>query len=412
MNEENTNLPPQPFIPDFLPGDEWAEVDISQDLLDFGKSYRPPRYTLERGGVPFADVGELHIITGKPGHGKTGLMSQLMSALLSGRHGQTIRRTVAHKVVNPMTGEKEEKIVPDMLLYIDTEQGEDDTIAIKNRVCAMAGIDYTQPNKHFAILRLRDTEEAIDRWRKILKAIYLLRPTDIFLDGMLDIVRDYNDQMECQPIVRKCMMLATHYDASLWAVLHENPLVDKLVGTIGSITQRKVAEIFSVIKVKQSDLKPNERKPELPEIYFRVKQLKARGRDVGNWAFYYDPNAEGGWGQPIELELPAEVAKPMPIPVSEADRKRQELLEQARSLFREYPWTHLGATYTELEKYLRSKGIRSNRRIASIFDIAKEMKIILTSGNKYVLNHLQGVVPNDDADDLPFPPTDDDETPF
>ena len=38
----------------------------------------------------------------------------------------------------------------------------------------------------------------------------------------LDIVKDYNDQQECQPVIRKCMMLATYYDASLWAVLHEN----------------------------------------------------------------------------------------------------------------------------------------------------------------------------------------------
>ena len=186
--------------PDFLSGDEWFDVSVDEDLLDFAEPYRPPRYTMERNGVPFADVGELHIISGKPGHGKTGLMSQLMTAVLCGKFGNTIQREVPHKVKDQF-GNEEEKVIPPILLYIDTEQGKDDTIAIKNRVCSLSGIDYTKPCKQFYILRLRDTEEAKDRWKKILKAIYQVQPTDIFLDGLLDIVKDYNDQVECQPII-------------------------------------------------------------------------------------------------------------------------------------------------------------------------------------------------------------------
>ena len=215
----------KPQKPDFLSKDDWFDVQVDDDMLDFAKPYRPPRYTMERKGVPFADVGELHIISGKPGNGKTGLISQLMATVLCGQFGNTQKREVKHKVRNTETGEMTEEEVPTVVLYIDTEQGEDDTIAIKNRVCSLAGIDYRQPNQSFFVLRLRDTEEAQDRWKKILKAIWKISPTDIFLDGLLDIVKDYNDQVECQPIIRKCMMLATYYDASMWAVLHENPMV-------------------------------------------------------------------------------------------------------------------------------------------------------------------------------------------
>jgi hypothetical protein len=95
------------------------------------------------------------------------------------------------------------------------------------------------------------------------------------------------------------MMLATHYDTSMWLVLHENPMVDKLVGTLGSITQRKVSEIFTVRKHKQSDEKNSERRPDRPEIYFTVQQLKARGRDIGNWDFQV--TTESGWGTPKEI---------------------------------------------------------------------------------------------------------------
>ena len=390
-------------IPGFLAGDNWFGVDISEEILDFDKPYQPPRYTLERNGVPFADVGEIHVISGKPGNGKTGLMAQLEAATLSGHFGKLMGREVKHKVKDPVTGEMTEQLIPTRLLHIDTEQGEDDTIAFKNRVCSMAEITNIKAKQHFFILRLRETETAVERWRKILSAIYQIKPTDIFLDGMLDIVEDYNDQKECQPIIRKCMVLATHYDASLWAVLHENPLVDKLVGTLGSITQRKVSEIFTVIKVKQADQKESERNPNLPDIYFRVKQVKARGRDVEDWLFRYENNI-GGWGQPIEIEDTGKAV---------LDNKRINELRECDALFKAYNWTASGTTYTELERHIRSYGhITSNRKISELFNTAMENGIIYKNAKKkYHYNGMEAL-PDDGAQDLPFTQSVKDEVPF
>ena len=80
--EQNNGIPlpdagdakPQVKVPDFLQKDDWYPVSVDDDFLDFDEPYRPPRYTMQRDGTPFADVGELHIISGKPGNGKTGLM--------------------------------------------------------------------------------------------------------------------------------------------------------------------------------------------------------------------------------------------------------------------------------------------------------------------------------------------------
>ena len=389
MSEENNKIPlpgqPEP-TPDFLKGDDWFGTNVDGDFLDFDKPYRPPRYTMERDGVPFADVGEIHIISGKPGNGKTGLMAQLIAATLGGRFGNTITRKVGHKI-NGQEGFYE---IPTRILYVDTEQGEDDTIGFKNRVLSMSGVPKDEAKEHFFILRLRDTELASDRWKKILKSIWQVRPTDIFLDGMLDIVEDYNDQKECQPIIRKCMMLATYYDTSLWAVLHENPMVDKLVGTLGSITQRKVSEIFSVIKVKQADLKPNEQRPELPDIYFRVKQNKARGKDVADWLFQYVTNA-GGWGEPKEIDDSG---------ANIIDSKEMAFIKEADERLKAFNWTTAGATYTELERYLR-KSV-SGRRAGDLINIAAEKGIIYKSDKKkYHYNGLKEL-PKDNTQDLPF----------
>lgn len=407
MNEENKIPLPgeqdaKPKAPDFLQGDDWFDADISGDFLDFDKPYRPPRYTMEREGVPFADVGEIHIISGKPGNGKTGLMAQLIAATLGGKFGNTIARKVGHKV----NGSDDFHELPTRILYVDTEQGEDDTIGFKNRVISMSGVSKEDAKEHLKILRLRDTELAKDRWRKILKAIWQMQPTDIFLDGMLDIVEDYNDQKECQPIIRKCMMMATHYDTSLWAVLHENPMVDKLVGTLGSITQRKVSEIFTVIKVKQADLKPNEKRDDLPDIYFRVKQNKARGKDVADWLFQYVTNA-GGWGQPVEIEDNG---------TKVVDSKEIQFIKEADERFGKMNWTSAGLSRSEVDSALVKQGVTSNRRKADLINKAMEVGIIYKDGTKerpkYHYKGLDKPLPNDETQALPFDKPDNNEPEF
>ena len=407
MNDENKiplpgQMDAQPPKPDFLQGDDWFDVDIGNDFLDFDKPYRPPRYTMERDGVPFADVGEIHIISGKPGNGKTGLMAQLIAATLGGRFGNTVARRVGHKV----NGSEEFFELPTRILYVDTEQGEDDTIGFKNRVISMSGVSKEDAKEHLKILRLRDTELAKDRWRKILKAIWQMQPTDIFLDGMLDIVEDYNDQKECQPIIRKCMMMATHYDTSLWAVLHENPMVDKLVGTLGSITQRKVSEIFAVIKVKQADLKESDRRPDLPDIYFRVKQNKARGKDVEDWLFYYVTNA-GGWAEPKEIDENGATVTNI------AEAKEIQMMKDADTLFKGYNWTTSGARWTDLDRYVRSKGI-SGSKFSDLLSLACEKCILYRDDKKKYHYHGLKDIPmqKDSTGDLPFPPSDNNETEF
>lgn len=400
MTEEErteTKSPPElTKIPEFLQGDRWFEMDVGDDFLNFEEPYTPPRYTLERNGVPFANVGELHVVSGKPGHGKTGLMSQLMTTLLCGKFGKT------------QYALSEERPKP-IVLYIDTEQGKDDTIAIKNRVCTLAGLDYRKPQEQFKILRLRDTEEAADRWRKILKAIWEVRPTDIFLDGALDIVKDYNNQEECQPIIRKSMMLATHYDASMWMVLHENPMVEKLVGTLGSIVQRKVAEIFTVVKVKQQELKPNDRNAGLPDIYFKVKQVKARGRDVADWLFEYVPGL-GGWGMPIELDdMGGRIEDP-------EEAKNIAFIKEANERFGKLNWTQAGLSRSDVDSGLIRQGVTSGRRREALLNKALEEGITYKTGDKmkpkYHYAGLNKEIPDDTVESIPFEQPDGEDVPF
>ena len=386
MNEESNNIPKLSTteIPDFLKGDNWFNEDTSGLYLDFTKPYKPPRWTLSHDGTPFAKMGDLHVIQGKAGHGKTSLMTQFMATLLCGSFGH-LRCEL-----------KEDPTV----LYIDTEMSEDDTIAIKNRVCTLSGIPINQPCDRFKVVRLRETESAEERWRQVLKVIWEVHPTVCFLDGALDVVNDYNSQEECQPIIRKCMMLVTHYDMSMWCVLHENPMADKMVGTLGSIMQRKVTEAFSVRKHKHE----KDKYPHMPDIWFEVLQPKARGKDQDEWAF--EVISAESWGMPVELDQNGRVD-------NEANQKELRDKREADEYFKSFNWTSIGATYTELEKHLRSKGLTSNRRISYIFNVGMEYGIIYKSDKrKYHYNGLTQQMVNDQPEALPFDRPDNEDTDF
>ena len=388
-NDEHNPLPPIQEIPEFLQGDNWFEEDTSALYLDFTKPYQPPKWTLSHNGIPFAKLGDLHVITGKSGHGKTLLMSQFMACILSGSFGKL--RYELREVPKPV------------VLYIDTEMSEDDTIAVKNRVCHLADIDANKPSDQFKVIRLRDTDDVTERWRQILKAIYEVKPTVTFLDGALDIVDDYNDQKVCQPLIRKCMKLATYYNMSLWCVLHENPTAEKMVGTLGSILQRKVTECFTCHKHKH-----DKNFPQMPEIFFSVEQLKARGKDLEDWCF--EVRDKNGWGKPVELDQNGEYE-------SVEDRKEREQIDEANERFSKLPWTPSGLSRSDVDNALIKQGLTSNRKRGTLIDIALDKGIIYKSGDKsrpkYFFAGLNRKAPNDEVKELPFnQPDSQDEVPF
>lgn len=269
-----------------LPERNWKDIDITGLLLDFTRPYTSPRWGLSRLGTYFAKLGDLHFVGGKPGGGKTSFLAQIVVTYLKGFFGETKCELKTDK--------------PIVILFVDTEQSEDDSIATKNRICTMAGINYNERSDVFFFARLRETVKAEDRYRQILKLIYEIQPTVLFIDGMLDLVEDYNSQEECTPIIRELMIVATAYNISIWCVLHENLTIDKMVGVLGSIAQRKSTEVF-IVRVHNKDLdkKVGKDYPNFPEIFYSVEAIKTRGKYIKKW--YFEILDKCPWGMPREI---------------------------------------------------------------------------------------------------------------
>lgn len=301
MSEKMTGIPlpgdndAAPSTPTFLQGDDWYAVDVKPYQLDFTKAYEAPQYTLSWNGIPFAPRGGIHAITGQAGNGKTMTLAQFMAAILCGEYGE-LRYELSDVIPHPK------------VLYIDTEMEEANTIAVKNRVMTLCGRPINEDSDDFVVIMLREvpettddkgkkTSSSVNRWRMTLKAIYEYKPTAVFIDGLLDVVADFNDNKECQEIIYKCMQVASHYNISVWCIVHQNPGGEKLVGHLGSFLERKVTDVFQTKKDKND---------KTGDVTFTVSQKKARGRDVADWQFRVLP--VDSWGRPEQI-LAAEIQR-------------------------------------------------------------------------------------------------------
>jgi hypothetical protein len=284
MEEQNINNYPDILseqqhveVDEFLQDVDWQNAELDGNWLDLTEHYVRPQYTLSYNGVPFAPLGGIHGLTGQPGHGKTFTFTQIMVAIMRGDF-YGLKYELSREIPNPK------------VLYIDTEMEKGNTQLVMLRVYQMMGwTAYTQQDQ-FKILWLREEVKATDRWRKTLKAIHDFQPTVVFLDGLIDVIGDFNDNKECQNIIYQCMATASHYKISIWCLLHENPGSEKMVGHAGSFLERKATDVLKTKKDKGSEM-----------VIFSVEQKKARSRDLDKWQFVIDDD-EHHYGSPRILQ--------------------------------------------------------------------------------------------------------------
>ena len=399
MSEEQNNIPLAP-LPE-LPSEEDARreqmKEIEPYLLDARENYPEPYYLLEYNGVPFSTIGGIQAISGQKKNGKTFLLAQLMAAVL-GLDSNRVNTYLPGLKVPERTLDKLGHLPT--VLYVDTEMEKLNIAKVLRRVHWLCGWQMDVPNERFHVLWLRSitdtkdqhggvTERACDhRYRLIKQAINILHPDAVFIDGIRDIIGNFNDNEESSSLVTDLMALAEEKNICIWNTLHMNPRPknddeSKMRGHLGTELGNKITDTLICIKHKQNG-----------NVWFTVKQDDARGKDMEDWEFVVT-NAAGALGVP---QMRA-VASDQDI----ADAKIQQQRQEADGYFKLYNWTAGGATYTDLENFLRAKGVTSKRKLGTLFDIAKEAGIIYKSENrKYHYAGLNREIPNDEPESLPF----------
>lgn len=308
MNETSNNLP------DMLTGEELEEqerqareAEVRQYLLDATQNYPEPFYMLQYKGVPFSTLGGIQALSGQKKNGKTFVLAQLMAAILSNGSQRTQaflnglqvpERTLQYlrdKYKNP-------KYLPSVL-YVDTEMEKLNSAKVLRRVHWLCDWQMDVPNERFHVLWLRGVTDAKDsegkvserayakRYRLIRMAIEMLHPDAVFIDGIRDIIGDFNDNKESAQLVGELMALAEQENICIWNTLHMNPRPgnddeSKMRGHLGTELGNKITDTLVSIKSKTAD-----------GVTFTVKQNDARGKDMEDWKFEVT-DAAGALGVP------------------------------------------------------------------------------------------------------------------
>ena len=395
-----------------LPGDEPVVdkrmAEIEPYLLDATENYPEPYYMLEYNGVPFSTLGGIQAISGQKKNGKTFLLAQLMAAIL-GVNSDRVSTYLPGLRIPERTLERLGHLPT--VLYVDTEMEKLNSAKVLRRVHWLCGWQMDLPCERFHVLWLRSvtdtkddkgtvTEKAHDkRYRLIKQAIDILHPDAVFIDGIRDIIGDFNDNEESSNLVTDLMALAEQRQICIWNTLHMNPRPknddeSKMRGHLGTELGNKITDTLVCIKHKND---------KTGEVYFTVKQDDARGKDMEDWEFVIT-NAAGALGVPQMRAVASEI--------DITDAKIQQERIEANDLFKLYHWTPSGATWTDLQKFARSKGL-TEYKFRETFNIACESGIIYrTDKKKYHYAGLSGSIPNGKVEDMPFEPSDKTEADF
>ena len=414
MNEENKNsLPPLPTTDEEIAklNKQSGMDELKEYLLDASQNYPEPYMMLEYKDVTFSTIGGIQALSGQKKNGKTFVLAQLMAAILGtdcprSRTEQYLPGLrVPERTLDYLRAKHNNDNYLPRVLYVDTEMEKLNSAKVLRRVHWLCGWKMDEPAERFHVLWLRSVTDEKDgekvkerayakRYRLIKLAIEVFEPDAVFIDGIRDIIGDFNDNVQSAALVVDLMALAQDKQICIWNTLHMNPRPgnddeSKMRGHLGTELGNKITD--TLVSIKHKDNLTG-------QVTFTVRQLDARDKDMYDWKFEVT-DAAGALGIP-RIMSPAEV-------MTSEDEKRKN---EAYGYFKSYPWTSIGATYTELEHHLRKKGVTSNRRISELFDTAKEFGFIVRNEKKKY--HFREAIPDDNIEDLPFERPDDSEDKF
>jgi len=216
-------------------------VMLKSCQIDFSNPPEKAEEVIFVNDVPLGTQGNLLCVTGGEGTGKSNYVAALVAGALANNSQEvdTLGVSVCGNVANKA-----------VLLY-DTEQSE---VQLYKNTCNLlkrAKLYPTMP-KHFNAFyltamsrkeRLQSIEQSMDMYYHQYGGIHL-----VVIDGIADLIRSANDEVESIAIIDNLYRLAGIYKTCIVCVLHFVPSGMKLRGHIGSELQRKAATILSIEK--------------------------------------------------------------------------------------------------------------------------------------------------------------------
>ncbi len=198
-------------------------------VIDGNADYPEPEYLIRIGDVPTLPKGNLVAVSAKWKNGKT-FFCDILSAIFLGSDTFTNCESLV----------KQGKV-----RFIDTEQAKNDTARILKTIRSM-----TPEDRHgdIEVSCLRDADidtgnesDGISRYEFVQQTIEIEHPDLVIIDGIADLIYNYNDVFESQQMVNQLATLANKNNCCIVVVMHQNKgSHDKMMkGHIGTMLYQK-----------------------------------------------------------------------------------------------------------------------------------------------------------------------------
>ena len=279
------------------------KVDWKKFKIDLSNPVAPPEPLIIQSDsdIPMLHRRNISTIAASAKVGKTFLISAIATAAL---HKDSFLNLHCPK----------EKV---NVLFCDTEQDVSDTQAVTKRIHRLNEWGLDANNDSFVALNLRDPDRDT-RVATIESAIIDIKPDLVLLDGIVDLVGDFNNIQDSHQAVTTLTRWATKYDCHIVTCLHVNKGTAELRGHLGAFLRQKGE--LTLLLTKQEGLVP----------YIEVKPIDSRHRPIED--FYFRINSEAlpelyspEMKQPRNEKLSDLFLKILPLPtsMSYADLKRK-----------------------------------------------------------------------------------------
>lgn len=220
--------------------------------VNLRKHVTEPPYIIRIDGIGAIPKRDIFAIKAKSKQGKSQAATVLMAGVLGDESlGITVADPYKTKVI-----------------YVDTEQTEANTIIVGHRVHRLLGWPEESNNARFRVYNMRDWDWE-DKLPFIEYIIKTYKPTMVVIDGIADLLINFNDVEKSSICILNLMQIASKAGCSIGNVLHENKSKEdsSMKGHLGTMLLQKASDVFEVSK---------------KDSVFTMKQTESRNKPVGD----------------------------------------------------------------------------------------------------------------------------------
>lgn len=306
-------------------------------VLDLSLPINEPKFLFSIGGIPTIPRAELIGIKGRAKMGKSQFEYLLISVMLAG---------LSRGNIKPLLDKYK-------ILLFDTEQSQASLKKCCQRALKYAGLPIDKNDVRFIPFFMRPL--SIDeRKQAIENAVREEHPDIIFIDGVRDLLQDFNSLEQSGNLIQWLLRLTAEYGCTIISVLHQNKAKDdgNMRGHLGTELLNKLTDCFEVSK---------------KDGKFIVSCTDSRNIQCPDIAFSIDANGE----------FREEVASD--------DNKLCARVEEIKRVLRTCFNTKSGMTYTELTKSYVMEAAVSGRTAQRAIKEAKDNDFLSVKGDYYTI---------------------------